>query len=89
MPAEVAKSRQTKIDHSTHHSRFLNLGRPSWPFAQCGRECQAAKRVGFPEIDAMPQPVLLIGAGDEAIAGQDLLRHGRIAAVKAEDESWA
>ena len=62
------------------------------PRADLQRELERPLCVVLPKVNAVAKPVVIILAGGEGcLAREDLLRHGRIATVIAEDEgcgSW-
>lgn len=76
---------QAQRYHRTNDERLLDIRRATFPgFAG---EVEAAKRVGFPEIDPGAKPVIIVVALFEGLAPQDSFANRLLASVVAEDET--
>jgi hypothetical protein len=76
---------QAQRYHSANDEWLLDLGRGTFP--GLAGEVEAAKRIGFPEIDSGTQPVIVVIALLERLARQDSFAYGLLASVVTENET--
>ena len=76
----------SEINNRTDHRRRCNIGTPGCVL-EFSREFESAEGVGFPEIDSMTQPVVIVLAFLKRFAGEKPLSHVLIAPVVSEHES--
>jgi hypothetical protein len=76
---------QAERYHRANDERLLDFGRATFP--GLAGEVEPAKRVGFPEINPRPQPVIIVVALFEGLAAQDSFANGLLASVVAENET--
>lgn len=76
---------EAQIDDGSNDGRGLDL-RPAAESLQLPREVDAPLWIGFPEIGSRPQPVVIVTAGVESFALNQLVGDRTIASVKSENE---
>lgn len=76
---------EAKRYNRANDERSLDVGRAALP--RLAGEVETAKRIGFPEINARAQPVLVVIALLERLACQDSFANGLFAAVISENET--
>ena len=78
-----------EIDDSADDRRCGDSGWSSGAASKLSRKIKATKGIRFPEINAMPKPIIFVGTRGETVPCKDSLGHGCIAPVVAEHKCRA